>query len=385
MKQLSTQLHLTQQEKDLLIRLYHRRMITKAYLDENVPMAVKQALVNKGLIIEETIEDWEQTVHEVYFLTQDGTQVVYELLMLPNNVLNEKDSIIERHRFKLSELKPKKTEKHARRLLEQTRFVESTTQLLGKYSIEHQYYDRLFNELNSKKQEHYIPQTFPSDGVLLVKDCEIHIHSIQERPTKVKLFTEKTYLPFVKSETFAYRERPMLLLFLAQTKEDVEKHRETICQMMGAHLTPYFNVLVATPKQALQFMKNKFIPELLQPYHFLGLMKHKIQRQDVNVCFLDQQKLASLAGRYDGYLTYNNQLALVLDYRFKDVLSYYTIKNHTANQQRLNKKYFILALNNDKLSEQEVGDYYRDYTVCATVEKLKEDKWLRTIFHHQRP
>ena len=65
MKQLSTQLHLTQQEKDLLIHLYHRRMITIAYLDENVPMAVKQALVNKGLIIEETIEDWEQTVHEV--------------------------------------------------------------------------------------------------------------------------------------------------------------------------------------------------------------------------------------------------------------------------------------------------------------------------------
>lgn len=385
MKQLSTQLHLTQQEKDLLVHLYHRRMMTKAYLDENVPMAVKQALVNKGLIIEETIEDWEQTVHEVYFLTQDGTQVVYELLMLPTNVLNEKDSITERHRFKLSDLRPKKTEKHARRLLEQTRFVESTTQLLDKYSIKHQYYDHLFNELNSKKQEHYIPQTFPSDGVLLVKDYEIHIHSIQERPTKVKLFTEKTYLPFVKSETFAYRERPMLLLFLAQTKEDVEKHRETICQMIGTHLTPYFNVLVATPKQALQFMKNKFIPELLQPYHFLGLMKDKIQRQDVNVYFLDQQKLASLAGRYDGYLTYNNQLALVLDYRYKDVLSYYTMKNHTTNQQRLNKKYFILALNNDKLSEQEVGDYRQNYMVCATVEKLKEDKWLRTIFHHQQP
>ena len=385
MKQQSIQFNLTQQEEAFLVELYHNRMMTKAYLDNTVPQSLKNGLLEKGLIMEEELEDWSEEVHLVYFLTQAGADIIYELLQLPANVRNEKESITEKNRFRQSDLRPRK-EAHRRRLFETTRFIEGVKQQLEKHpNIKYRYYDQLFNKQYAKQQEYHIPQAFPSDAVLLVEDYEIHIHSLQERLTKVKLFTENEYLPFVQSEFFKYRERPMLLLYLVETKEEVEIYRERVCEMMGAYLTPFFNVLIATPKQALQFFKNKFIPELIHPYHFLQAMTHGIRRADITLQALGLGKLSEVAGKYDGFMVYQNQIALVLDYRYKDVLSYYTMKNHLANQKKLPKPYYVLALNNDKLSGNEINVNYSNGIYCSTVEKLKEDKWVRVLFHQQRP
>ena len=385
MKQQPTQLILTPQEEQFIIGLYHSRMMTKAYLDETVPQSLKTGLLEKGLIMEESVEDWQEENWVVYYLTQTGADKVYDLLNLPGNVRNEKESITEKNRFRQSDLRPRK-ESHRRRLLETTRFVEGVKQRLEKYpQIKYRYYDQLFNKQLAKQQEHHIPQLFPSDGVLLFEDYEIHIHSLQERLTKVKLFTENEYLPFVKSEAFRYRERPILLLYLVETQEEVKIYRERVCEMIGASLTPLFNIFVLTTKQALQFVKNKLIPELIHPHYLFQRMTNQIQRPSVAIQRLNQEKLAHLKGQYDRVITYQNKVAFFLDYRYKDVLSHYTLTHHFQNQKTLQKQIFLLALNNEKLSGNEINEQYQYGCYSVSFEKLKDEKWLQVLFHQPRP
>ena len=373
---------LTQQEELFLTQLYEVRMMTKDYLEKNYHEELRTRLLEKGLIKEETLEDWAENNHTVYYLEQDGVGIVYQILNLEKNVRNEKDSIAIRHRFKASELRPLK-EEHRRRLFETTRFVEAIKQQLDKEpQIRYRYYDEKFNKLYVKQRENHYAQDFPSDGVLLIDDYEIHIHEVQERLTKIELFVKKHYLPFVQSEMFKYIERPMLFIFLVETKEEADLYREKVADLIGNYLTPYFNFLVTTQKQALQFMKHKFIPELRYPYYFKGLIEEKIKNPEVKVGLLKKDIMDRLYGHYHGVINYQGQLAFVVDYRYKDVLSHYTLQYHLNNQKRLKRNYRVLAWNNDKLSKEEDRHFKTDYIYCVSVEKLQERKWLNEMFRY---
>ena len=373
---------LTQQEELFLTQLYEVRMMTQNYLEKHYEESLKTRLLEKGLIKEEVLEDWAENVHTVYYLEQDGVGIVYQILNLEKNVRNEKDSIAIRHRFKASELRPLK-EEHRRRLFETTRFVEAIKQQLDKEpQIRYRYYDEKFNKLYVKQRENHYAQDFPSDGVLLIDDYEIHIHEVQERLTKIELFVKKHYLPFVQSEMFKYIERPMLFIFLVETKEEAELYRDKVADLIGAYLTPYYNILIATQKQAQQFMKNKFIPELRHPHHFRTLLMEKLKNPEVKVGGLKTDVMDQLHGHYEGVISYQSQLALIIDYRYKDVLSHYTLQRHLNNQKRLKRNYRVLAWNNDKLSKEEDGRFKMNYIHCVSVEKLQERKWLNEMFRY---
>ena len=371
---------LTPEEEAILLMIYQGRLMTQAHVNQMGWMTSIESLTTQQLVRLETLTNHQGMTTPVFFLTQDGAGIAYQSLELPKNERNEKDSIVKRYRFKASELKPTKIDQQ-QRLITLNQVVEGLReQLQDQPYIRLTYQDGIFHKLWLKEKEHYLYQRIPCDGILTLNEYEIHLHETQERLTKILHMVKKHYLPWVQSPAFTYLERPVWVVFLVETKKEAAFYRDKITSLLGQYTSHLFNVLVITPQQLQQFFKHKLIPELTQPYAFQNQMRKKINDPQVVFGTIKPETQQRLKGSYQGAISYQQQVAFILDCRYKDVHSEYTLRSHEDNHLILRQPIWLLVWDNDKISREEVSNNQRQLIHKVSVEKLKTKEWIKTIF-----
>ena len=375
---------LSQTQLNLLTDLYYYRMMTYQTALTKLEQDKIEELVEKKLIIHQIEEDWEKNEEEVLYLTQDGVGIVCQHCQIGRNELNDKDSIVVRRRFKASELREKKP-KEIRNLLENTRFFEAVEQALKETNSHHtpirwKRMDKKFHQMRGKQEEDYRAQAFPSDQVLWLNECEVHFYDASERLTKIEWWINNRIKPFLNSSAYTYLEHPILVIFTVSSRQEAKKYREIALALIGDQLSQRFNLLITTRKEAIRYMTKKFIPELVHFYHFIRQVKKEINREQMIFAPVKEEIQKRVVGRYEGMASYQGQAILLLDNRFKDLLTLYTMNNHLSTQVNLKTQIRVMVYDNDKLSLKDRAALETNYIHCVSKEKLKEEDWIKKAF-----
>lgn len=378
---------LTSKEEQFLCDLYQARMMTQGYVKAvylSSEATLDQRLVERGLIKWDSVEDVKQANQTVCFLTSDGVGVVRQILDLPDNITRGDNIIVHRHYYKACDLEPHPIRKPAdrTRLYELTRFMEVLKMKLDQDPrLTYHYYDRKFVELNLKHEKISNICPFVADGLLRLMDMDIHIHELQARPQKITYLIKNRYLPYFESEEATYLERQQFALFLLETEEEVRQCKKQVLPLIEKSLGSLFDVLIATPKQAIYYFKQRLFPVLKNP-KFLGceLTKQGVGKY-LRLSKINANVNQQLEGEYELMVQYQNKKALVIDARIPTLLNEKTINAHLNNQSKINQLLPLLLLtNNTELLEKRTQELTQKGAVAMPLHQFTSHTHLNRVF-----
>ena len=188
-------------------------------------------------------------------------------------------------------------------------------------------------------------------------------------------------MPYFESEEATYLERQQLALVLVETDEEVRQCKKQVLPLIEKPLGNLFDVLIATPKQAIYYFKQRLFPVLKNP-KFLGceLAKQGVGKY-LRLSKINANVNQQLEGEYELMVQYQNKKAFVIDARIPTLLNEKTINAHLNNQSKINQLLPLLLLtNNTELLEERTQELTQKGAVAMPLHQFTSHTHLNRVF-----
>lgn len=397
---------LSQSELNTLKSIYDFRCLTaqQIYQLHYQKLAVVQQSVAEGacdsgikrMLSHELIKTVEFKGNEIaYFLTPVGIEVVRHNFELPTNIYDAKKKVVKRGYYRASELDM--YPKHINHQVHLNQFVIDfqTRELDCNW--------KYFDEKYVSNYTHIRP-----DGLLSILDTDFFLEMDMATESKKQLCEKwENYRNFLLSREYAYREKKIVVLFIVDGTEMLQKRidliKHTIYERLLETMDSEFEIYVGTSDQLLNLLERRLLPiskgitpnpiklvrEVLEKVHgFQVIEGYKVKNEFNGI------KYGFYISKYnqEGVLKENNryQEFLVDDYFSESPTIVSKVSYHDRNNTFfLNKHgremaYLVIAKNE--------AQAYKDLRMCdaiglpniyfTTYQRLKERPFHEAVFQY---
>lgn len=192
------------------------------------------------------------------FLTSSGVEIVRYMCDLPCNIIDEKRNVIKRGYYRASELEI--LPRLINHQIHLNQFVINFEKYALEKKIKWKYYD-----------EKYVSQyaSIRPDGLIQLLDVDLFLEMDMNTESKKQLLDKwQNYRNFLTSREFSFKEKKIVVLFIIDGTNNVEKRKDLIRHTIANNIldlvTGDFDIYIGTPEELLKLIFDELIPNVQQ-------------------------------------------------------------------------------------------------------------------------